>query len=149
MPFRFTRAQFCQLLFWQYSQCCQKVYCIALPDLFLDDICESHWSRKFDYVVLVLHFQMVQLMHHLLLRLLYCIDRCQSRSHWYQMIRNQPTWNVFHQKKPQKVLKAQKVLLTRFGIKLRRRRIKSRIFLHKNSRDKSNIHFVAEINPIA
>ena len=80
----------------------QKLYCIALPDLFLDDICESHWSRKFDYVVLVLHFQMVQLMHHLLLRLLYCIDRCQSRSHWYQMIRNQPTWNVFHQKNPKK-----------------------------------------------
>ena len=63
-----------------------------LPDLFLDDICESHWSWKFDYVFLLLVFFFFQLrlqMH------LHCIDRCQSRSHWHQMIRNRSTWNVF------------------------------------------------------
>ena len=47
-------------------------------------------------------------------------------------------------------IKRAKLIFTPSVMKLRRRRIKSRIFLHKNNRDKSNIHFVVpEINPMA
>ena len=84
------KIKYLQLLFCIENDA--KNFIEFLPDLFLDDICESHWSWKFDYVFLLLVFFFFQLrlqMH------LHCIDRCQSRSHWHQMIRNQSTWKYF------------------------------------------------------